>query len=254
MAAYLAPETILGTGGGVTADQYAFGVLAYELLVGRLPFPGHDADAVMEAHAHQPPPSPREHRPELSEAVEHVLLRQLSKNPDERYHTLIELVMALRVALETRPSRHEVAAHRTAAGPRQPDPWTTLQMELQEKHRSQQSATPAPAKKSRRAFLVKAGTLVAGTAAGGWLAWSLLRGRPAPAPAPEQAPAGAAPATTAPRGPTAAPSPATPVNTLRVRTTGSQHRPHPGAVGAPDQCRRAARRRRFSDRTLTEMT
>src|SRR5438132_1626374 len=40
--AYLAPETIRGTGGGVSADQYALGVLAYELLVGQRPFDGDD--------------------------------------------------------------------------------------------------------------------------------------------------------------------------------------------------------------------
>lgn len=209
--AYLAPETILGTGGGITADQYAVGVLAYELLVGRLPFPGSDTEAVMEAHAHQPPPPPREIRPELTEAVEQVLLRQLSKNPDERYHTLIELVMALRTAMETRPSRHEAAAHRSAAGPRQPDPWTTLQMELQEKHRSQQGAQPEPARTSRRTFLIRTGTLAASTVAGGWLAWSLLRGRSAPAVAPGQAPSASDPRTTGTGGPAAAPSPIAPV-------------------------------------------
>lgn len=180
-AAYLAPEMVLGTGGGITADQYALGVLAYELIVGRLPFPDEDVEAVMEAHAHQPPPPPREIRPELTEAVEQVLLRQLSKNPDERHTTLMELVMALRTALETRPSRHEAAAHRTTpTGPRPPDPWTSLQIELQEKHRSQQIAQPEPSRKSRRAFFIKAGTAVAGTAVGGWLTWYLLRGRSAP--------------------------------------------------------------------------
>jgi serine/threonine-protein kinase len=103
--AYLSPEMIRGVGDGVSADQYALGVLAYELLLWRLPFADDDAEALLDAQVHQPPPPPREIRPELSEAVEQVLLRQLAKKPDDRYPTATEFVGALRMALEDRPAR-----------------------------------------------------------------------------------------------------------------------------------------------------
>jgi serine/threonine protein kinase len=175
--AYLAPESILGIGEGFTADGYALGVIAYELLVGHLPFPGDDPTTVMDAHTDQPPPRPRELRPELTEAVEQVLLRQLSKDPDERYATATEFVVALRTAIEVKPTRPEPTLVRTSA-PREPDPWTSLQIELQEQHRSRKDQ-PAPARLPRRRFVATIGALVAGVglAAGGVAIWSSNAGR-----------------------------------------------------------------------------
>jgi serine/threonine-protein kinase len=147
--AYLAPETIRGIGDGFTSDQYALGVIAYELLVGHLPFPGDDPTTVMEAHTHQAPPRPRELRPELSAAVEQVLLRQLSKEAEARYATATELTTALRAALETRATRADTPTLRLQI-PRQPDPWTSLQAELREKHLTQQTVErPAPGRMHR---------------------------------------------------------------------------------------------------------
>jgi serine/threonine-protein kinase len=205
--AYLAPETILGIGDGFTADQYALGVIAYELLVGHLPFPGDDPTTVMEAHTHQPPPRPRELRPELSEALEQVLLRQLSKEPQARYPSATELATALRAALETRPTRPESQTLRLQV-PRQPDPWTSLQAELREKHRSQQGgegSAPARvrARMPRRAFLAGLGAVAAAAGgAAGYAAWTRLR-----ASAPESRSAGAD------SGRRSAPSPAAPGET-----------------------------------------
>jgi serine/threonine protein kinase len=206
--AYMAPESIRGTGGGITADQYALGVLAYELLVGQLPFAADDLLALLDAHLQQPPPSPRSIRADLSDAAEQVLLRQLDKRPDARYTTASDFVTVLRIAMEDRPSRQEIPRRAASVGPRQPDPWTSLQAELQEKHRSQQSVQPPAAKKSRRAFLVRAGTLAAGTATGGWLAWSLLR-RPA-SPGGASRNQSTSPGGPAPSGPSTAPSPVVP--------------------------------------------
>jgi hypothetical protein len=105
--------------------------------------------------------------------------RSVDKSPDARYSTATDFVTVLRIALEERPARQETV-RKASTAPRPPDPWTSLQMEIREQHRTQQGTQPAPARKSRRAFLVKAGALAAGTVGGGWLAWSLLRGHAAP--------------------------------------------------------------------------
>ncbi|MFN8636541.1 MAG: protein kinase [Chloroflexota bacterium] len=69
---------------GVDADLYALGVVAYELLTGRLPIVGRTPGAIAFAQVHQPPDPLRAHRPELSERLEAVVLRQLSKRPSQR--------------------------------------------------------------------------------------------------------------------------------------------------------------------------
>ena len=55
--AYMAPEQALATNVGPPADQYAVGVLAYELLSGDVPFHGSDvAMAIMLQHLNEPVP------------------------------------------------------------------------------------------------------------------------------------------------------------------------------------------------------
>lgn len=95
---YMAPETFTGTAPADDrrgADLYSFGVVAYELFVGQVPFPGRDTAALIRAHTTMPPPSPRLLRPELSAGVERSLLRQLSKGPAQRFATAADLVKAL---------------------------------------------------------------------------------------------------------------------------------------------------------------
>jgi eukaryotic-like serine/threonine-protein kinase len=56
---YLAPERVLGRAAGPRSDLYSAGILAYELLTGRVPFDGVDAHAVAHRHVvdRVPPPS-----------------------------------------------------------------------------------------------------------------------------------------------------------------------------------------------------
>ena len=83
-ADYLAPEQIQGQPLNTQSDLYALGVLFYHLFVGRLPFEGDD-QTVMQAHLHQLPPSPRKLNPRISFVLEHLILKLLAKDPDNRY-------------------------------------------------------------------------------------------------------------------------------------------------------------------------
>lgn len=91
---YIAPETFAGQASGPSADRYALGVVAYELLLGRVPFSG-TAVEIARAQVERPLPAPRLLRPDLPESVERALLRQLATDPAERYPSAQAFVAAL---------------------------------------------------------------------------------------------------------------------------------------------------------------
>jgi serine/threonine-protein kinase len=93
--AYMAPEQFSGRLADARADIYAFGVLLYEMLTGRVPFEG-DSAQIMYGHLQQPPPPPRQLNPALPDAVEQLILRMLEKNPDMRLQSAAELAAELR--------------------------------------------------------------------------------------------------------------------------------------------------------------
>ena len=97
--AYLAPEQIDPRQWGEVSpltDLYSLGIMAYEMLVGQLPFAGQ-LMALLRAHSDTPPPPP-----DLDQDLSRVLLKALSKAQKDRYSTAGELVAALRNVYETR--------------------------------------------------------------------------------------------------------------------------------------------------------
>lgn len=54
---YMAPEVVTGSPADARSDVYSLGVMAFELLAGRPPFPGDDAEAIMRAHLQRAPPN-----------------------------------------------------------------------------------------------------------------------------------------------------------------------------------------------------
>jgi serine/threonine protein kinase len=95
-AEYMAPEL---TGGaetaGPAADQYALGLIAYQMLVGRHPFPADNPLSALMAHAHKPVPIPSTLGVTLTPGVEAALLRALAKRPEERFARSGDFVRAL---------------------------------------------------------------------------------------------------------------------------------------------------------------
>ena len=87
--AYMPPEQIRGEPTDGRADQFAWGVLAYELLTGRLPwksareFLGYIAAVLTER-----PEPPRTHSPDIPPQVEAAILRALAKNPANRFPSI----------------------------------------------------------------------------------------------------------------------------------------------------------------------
>ncbi len=96
---YMAPEQ--WDGHPIPAsDQYALAVMVYELLVGRPPFVGNPAQ-VMRQHYMTPPPAPSSLNAQLSPAIDLVLLRALSKQPEERFFSVTAFAQAFHEALNS---------------------------------------------------------------------------------------------------------------------------------------------------------
>ncbi|MBN1173696.1 MAG: diguanylate cyclase [Micromonosporaceae bacterium] len=73
------------------ADLYSLGVILFQLMTGRLPFPATDVAEQIRLHLVQPAPSLQTLRPDLPEAIGEIVAQLLAKDPDDRYQTGTEL-------------------------------------------------------------------------------------------------------------------------------------------------------------------
>ena len=96
---YISPEQALGKKDlDEGTDIYSFGVMLYELMVGKVPFSADTPFSVIHDHIYTPLPMPRQVNPNVSESVERVLLKALAKERHDRYKDVHALVDAFQHA------------------------------------------------------------------------------------------------------------------------------------------------------------
>ena len=108
--AYLAPEQS-GTESvpaDPRVDQYALGVVLYEMLTGRAPFLGPPSLVIYSAR-HDAPIPPRGLRADLPRPLERICLKAMARRPEERYPTCLALADDLRRWLEGEPVEADVS-------------------------------------------------------------------------------------------------------------------------------------------------
>jgi len=93
---YMAPEQARGQAVDQRADIYAFGLILYDLLVGRRRAEhAQSAIAELQGRMEQPPPPPRTVVPEVPEALDYMVARCLEPDREKRYQTSAELAADL---------------------------------------------------------------------------------------------------------------------------------------------------------------
>jgi hypothetical protein len=95
---YMAPEQISGEA-QPASDQYALGVMTFEMLAGRRPFQGSDVQAILQLQLSQAAPPLSQFIPEAPSELDDALLRMLAKNPQARFADCRTAAAALAQAL-----------------------------------------------------------------------------------------------------------------------------------------------------------
>ena len=93
---YFSPEQARGEVADEKSDLYSVGVVMYEMLTGQVPFDGETSVSVALKHVHEAPKSMREHRANISKALDEVVMRALCKDATKRYQTAAEMAADLR--------------------------------------------------------------------------------------------------------------------------------------------------------------
>jgi serine/threonine-protein kinase len=153
---YMSPEQATGSDVDARSDIYALGILAYEMLTGRPPFQGKNAQATLTAQILEKPKEITESRPAVPQAVSDIVMRCLEKAPEDRWQTTEELV----------PMLESLGTPSGGMTPSQTRPVKTLSAPL---------SAPKPATSRRTLIIGTAAALL--VLAAGFGAWKTLGAR-----------------------------------------------------------------------------
>jgi serine/threonine protein kinase len=98
-AQYMAPEMVQGRKVDYRADLYELGIVLFQMLIGRVPFQGSTALFIAAMHINETPQSLTQLDPSIAPALDVVMQKVLSKQPEDRYASAYEFVEAVRTAI-----------------------------------------------------------------------------------------------------------------------------------------------------------
>jgi serine/threonine protein kinase len=100
---YMSPEQVQGKTLDGRSDLFSMGVVLYELLTGERPFEGDSVSTVVYRVVNVRPVPPRQVNPQVSEAVNAIVLKAMAKEPQDRFSTAQAFREALRNPLDLAP-------------------------------------------------------------------------------------------------------------------------------------------------------
>lgn len=96
-AHYMSPEQIRGAQEiDARTDVYSCGIVLYEMIAGRKPFEGGDSFTIMKGHAEETPDAPTEVNPEVLKELSAIILRAMSKKPEDRFQSADAFLLAIK--------------------------------------------------------------------------------------------------------------------------------------------------------------
>ncbi len=121
---YISPEQARGERNlDAGTDIYSFGVVLYEMVVGRVPFNADTPFSIIHDHIYTPLPLPQKINPRVPDSVQRVLLKALAKERADRYATVEELAAAfLKAVSAPAPGPMSADGVETLIGPPIPAP------------------------------------------------------------------------------------------------------------------------------------
>lgn len=92
---WIAPEQVVGVRGDLRSDIFAIGVMLYEMATGELPFGSPTTQGGLRQRLWMTPAPPRQHRPDLPEWLQEIILRCLEPEAAQRYPSAAHLAFDL---------------------------------------------------------------------------------------------------------------------------------------------------------------
>ncbi len=117
---YVSPEQASGKAVDFKSDIYSVGVMFYEMVTGKLPFVADSPVAVAMKQVNEEPVSPRQVNAQIPVGLEQIILKAMSKNPDDRFSSANSMVKALEYFVKKPSVVFAQSASQTGTGKNRP--------------------------------------------------------------------------------------------------------------------------------------